>query len=261
MTELVTNNEEYQVTLDEFEGPLDLLLHLIKKHELEILNIPVAFVTEKYLEFLDLMRSLNLDVAGEYLLMAATLCHMKSRELLPKRDLDEEDEEDDGLDPRQELIRRLLEYQRYKEAADRLAQRPALGRQIFGRGIPNEPVDPNERGLAEVGTFALLSAMGEVIKRNKIKVSYDVVVDRISLVDRINEIVDRLAAVETIEFLECFDLQSGMTVRQELVVTFLAILEMTRLRMIRVLQNDSGRIYITRTQELKPVDAMLAEYA
>src|SRR4026208_2231554 len=111
----------YQVELDVFEGPLDLLLHLVKKHELSILDIPISFVTEKYLEYLDAMAALDIDVAGEYLLMAATLCHIKSRELVPTPELDEEEagEIEDGveveLDPRADLIRRLLEYQKYKE--------------------------------------------------------------------------------------------------------------------------------------------------
>src|SRR4051812_18472454 len=120
----------YQVALDVFEGPLDLLLHLVKKHELSILDIPISFVTEKYLEYLDAMAALDIDVAGEYLLMAATLCHIKSRELLPTPEpLEPEDAEGLGvveaeIDPRADLIKRLLEYQKYKEAADQLGQRP-----------------------------------------------------------------------------------------------------------------------------------------
>src|ERR1700704_2358699 len=122
----------YQVALDVFEGPLDLLLHLVKKHELSILDIPIAFVTERYLEYLDAMAALDIDVAGEYLLMAATLCHIKSRELLPSPEpLEEEDNEagdpdEAELDPRADLIRRLLEYQKYREAADQLGTRPVV---------------------------------------------------------------------------------------------------------------------------------------
>src|SRR4029077_18221516 len=129
----------YQVALDVFEGPLDLLLHLVKKHELSILEIPIAFVTEKYLEYLDAMAALDIDVAGEYLLMAATLCHIKSRELLPPDALPPDDEHpegfEDGLDPRADLIARLLEYQKYKEAAGQLGQRPVIGRNVWGRGV------------------------------------------------------------------------------------------------------------------------------
>src|SRR5687767_6944022 len=129
----------YQVQLDVFEGPLDLLLHLVKKHELDILDIPISFVTEKYLEYLDAMGGLDIDVAGEYLVMAATLCHIKSRELLPGSDPIEDDDPegeglgDDGeeLDPRADLIRRLLEYQKYKEAASKLGDMPVVGRNVW----------------------------------------------------------------------------------------------------------------------------------
>src|SRR5215210_3348478 len=132
----------YQVNLDVFEGPLDLLLHLVKKHELSILDIPISFVTEKYIEYLDAMAALDIDVAGEYLLMAATLCHIKSRELLPS-DLDPLDDEvdaetEEGIDPRADLIRRLLEYQKYKEAASLLGQRPVVGRNVWSRGTSAE---------------------------------------------------------------------------------------------------------------------------
>ncbi|MBS1122420.1 MAG: chromosome segregation and condensation protein ScpA, partial [Deltaproteobacteria bacterium] len=123
----------YQVALDVFEGPLDLLLHLVKKHELSILDIPISFVTEKYLEYLDAMAGLDIDVAGEYLLMASTLCHIKSRELLPTPEPLEEEEGAEGgglteaeLDPRADLIRRLLEYQKYREAADQLGRQPVV---------------------------------------------------------------------------------------------------------------------------------------
>src|SRR4051794_34455051 len=135
----------YQVELDVFEGPLDLLLHLVKKHELSILDIPISFVTEKYLEYLDAMAGLDIDVAGEYLLMAATLCHIKSRELLPSTEVDEDEAEaaaeageEVELDPRADLIKRLLEYQKYKEAAVQLGNRPVVGRNVWGRGTSTE---------------------------------------------------------------------------------------------------------------------------
>src|SRR5688500_168832 len=131
----------YQVQLDVFEGPLDLLLHLVKKHELDVLDIPISFVTERYLAYLDAMTALDIDVAGEYLVMAATLCHIKSRELLPDAGRDEEaeagaegEDDEDGVDPRADLIRRLLEYQKYKEAGTRLGDRPVVGRNVWGRG-------------------------------------------------------------------------------------------------------------------------------
>ena len=139
---------DYTVSLPVFEGPLDLLLHLVKKHELDVLDIPVSFVTEKYLEYLDLMRQTNLDIAGEYLLMAATLVHLKSRELLPSPEplAADETDGDEELDPRQELIRRLLEYQKYKEAAAELDDRPVIGRNVWTRGAALESDDPGGAG-------------------------------------------------------------------------------------------------------------------
>ncbi|HNI60335.1 MAG TPA: segregation/condensation protein A, partial [Pseudomonadota bacterium] len=126
------------LVLPEFEGPLDLLLHLVRKHELDVFHIPISFITARYLEMIERMRALNVDIAGEYLLMAATLAYLKSRELLPP-DAKGEDEppnpEEEGEDPRQALIKRLLEYQRFKEAAQFLASRPVMGRNVFARGV------------------------------------------------------------------------------------------------------------------------------
>lgn len=247
----------YQVQLPEFEGPLDLLLHLVKRHELDIINIPIAFITQKYLAYLDLMRALNIDVAGEYLLMASTLAYIKSRELLPRRPEEApEDDDDDGADPKEELIRRLLEYQRYKEAAAKLSERPTLGHSVFGRGAPAERIDKKDVPLAEVGTFELLSALNDVMQRSKAKLTYDVLVDRISLGDRINELVDLLQTKPTLSFVDCL-LRDGSReqARHHLVVSFLAILEMARLKMIRILQEaQSGSIYLTRRDTLQIVE-------
>jgi len=132
---------DYKIALPVFEGPLDLLLHLVKKHELDIFDIPVSFVTERYLAYLELMRQMNLEVAGEYLLMAATLAHIKSRELLPTPDPSQDDPAGDGdeeIDTRQELIRRLLEYQKYREAAAQLGGRPVVGRNVWTRGATQD---------------------------------------------------------------------------------------------------------------------------
>src|SRR5580698_7281721 len=192
----------YQVALDVFEGPLDLLLHLVKQHELSILDIPISFVTEKYLEYLDAMARLDVDVAGEYLLMAATLCHLKSRELLPTPEPEELDAttgdgEEEGLDPRADLIRRLLEYQKYKEAADRLGQRPVVGRNVWGRGTPAEDavapeVDPDAIApLAPVPVHKLIEAFDRVMRSAKVKVSHNVTVDRLSVSQKIAELTDR----------------------------------------------------------------------
>lgn len=247
---------DYTVQLAVFEGPLDLLLHLVKKHELDILDIPVSFVTEKYLEYLDLMRQTNLDIAGEYLLMAATLVHLKSRELLPTRDavgdLVDPDAEDE-LDPRQELIRRLLEYQKYKEAALELDERPVIGRNVWTRGAVMESDDPDNAPLEEVPVFKLLEALADVLKKARIRLTHEVIVERLTITDRINELVDRLEIEGSFSFTSCFNLEEEVTVSQlkhEVVVTFLAILEMTKLKLVRLTQSsDTGEIHITRAAQ------------
>src|SRR5262249_31146219 len=148
-----------QVTLPDFEGPLDLLLHLVRKHELSIVDIPIAFVTDQYLKTLDLMRAMNLDIAGEYLLMAATLAYLKSRELVPPDPMadgalvTEGFESEEDLDPRQDLIRRLLEYQKYKEAADTLGGRPVVGRNVWTRGTSSD----DAAGMTAIPTMAALA--------------------------------------------------------------------------------------------------------
>lgn len=248
---------EYRVELPEFEGPLDLLLHLVRRHELDVFDIPVAFITEKYLSYLDLMRSLNIDVAGEYVLMASTLAFIKSRELLPRQPDEPDEEPEEQIASKDELIRRLLEYQRYKDAGAQLGERPLLGRQVHTRGAPDEKVDAKNVRMAEVGTFALLTALQEALDRSQVKLSYDVLIDRISITDRINELVDALSASQTIRFLD-FLTHSGSSaqLKHELVVTFLAILEMARLKMVRILQETgSNEIYLTATTALSAVEA------
>ena len=137
--------DAFRIQLPNFEGPLDLLLHLIREHKLDIFDIPLALITEKYLAHLELMRKLNLDVAGEFILMAATLAHLKSRMLLPRVESQAVEEEEPGADPREELVRRLLEYQKYKEAAGALGEQPILDRDVFPRRAP-PPESPVQRG-------------------------------------------------------------------------------------------------------------------
>jgi segregation and condensation protein A len=256
----------YQVNLDVFEGPLDLLLHLVKKHELSILDIPIAFVTEKYLEYLDAMAGLDIDVAGEYLLMAATLCHIKSRELLPSPEpLDEEGEAVDGedvdVDPRADLIRRLLEYQKYREAADQLGQRPVVGRNVWSRGAPTEDavsdgVDADAIApLAPFPVHKLIEAFDRVMQQAKIKVAHNVMIDRLSVGQRIAELTDRLEVEGRFSFSSMFSfLRDGVErtleeVRHEAVVTFLALLEMAKLRLVALSQHEAEEIYIQRATD------------
>jgi segregation and condensation protein A len=251
---------DYSIKLEVFEGPLDLLLHLVKKHELSIIDIPVSFITEKYLEYLELMRSMNLDVAGEYLLMAATLVHLKSRELLPAPDPlpAEEGSEEEEEDPRQELIRRLLEYQKYKDAAAGLGDRPVVGRNVWTRGsaIELEGEAGAEAPLAEVPLFKLVEALADVLKKARVKITHEVIADRLSITDRINQLVDRLEAEGTFSFRSCFAFledevaRSAVQLKHQVVVTFLAILEMTKLKLIRIVQPAEGEdITITRAVE------------
>ncbi len=231
----------YHVSLPAFEGPLDLLLHLCQKHELDILDIPISFVTEKYLEYLAVMQLMNLDLASEYLLMAATLAHIKSKSLLPAPPPGQEDDELmlEEMDPREALIRRLLEYQKYKQAGEQLAARGIAGRDIFMRGTKlEEAVQDGLPPLAEVPLFSLVEAFQRVLARAKVKIAHDVIPDRISITDRIHELFDMLTARRRAEFEELFEMKGDDVTRFDLVVTFLALLEMTRLRMMRLYQVD-----------------------
>jgi segregation and condensation protein A len=227
----------YTVTLPNFEGPLDLLLHLCQKHELNIVDIPVSFITEKYLEYLNVMSLMNLDVASEYLVMAATLMHIKSKMLLPEPPKGQDDDAlDEQEDPREQLIRRLLEYQKYKQAAADLGGRDLAGRDVFLRGAPlEEAVHEGLPPLAEVPIFSLIEAFQRVLTKSKVKLTHDIVADRINLSDRIRELADLLLVRKRIVFEELFE---GLATRFDLVITFLALLEMTKMRMTRLVQTE-----------------------
>ncbi len=227
----------YKVSLPTFEGPLDLLLHLCQKHELDILDIPIAFVTEKYLEYLAVMQLLDLDLASEYLVMAATLAHIKSKQLLPAPPPGQEDEAaGEEEDPREALIRRLLEYQKYKQAAADLVSRGIAGSDVFLRGMKlEEAVQTGLPPLANVPLFSLVEAFQGVLSKSKVRLTHDIVHERMTLTDRINELVDVLRVKKRVQFEELFE---GQTTRFDLVITFLALLEMTKLRMTRLFQAD-----------------------
>ncbi len=231
-----------EVDVPGFSGPLELLLHLIRKHKLDILDIPMSFVTEKYLEYLDTMLVLNLDVAAEYLEMAATLVRIKSRMLLPAgADEPEAQPGEEPEDPRAELVKRLLEYQRYRDAADRLLERDILQRDVFLRARP-EPKDDADRPLDEVGIGALLDAFAVLARRAQVDIAHQVTIERVSVAQRIQELVDLLRERKRIVFERLFD---GQPSRVDIVVTLLALLEMTRLHMTRLLQADAdGPLYV-----------------
>lgn len=227
---------QFRIQLPLFEGPLDLLLHLIKKHELDVLDLPIAFVTERYLEYLRVMRELDLDIASEYLLMAATLAHIKSRMLLPKVPQDQQDAADgeEQIDPRLELMRRLLEYQKYKAAAEELGSRPVIGRDVFARGSQAlEAQGPPP--LAEVPILRLLDAFSAILERAQDRTAFQITAQRISLHERIVQLTELLRERRTCVFEALF---SADVTRFQIVITFLALLEMTKVRILRVYQAD-----------------------
>src|SRR5450631_2824342 len=228
-------HEGYSVHLDKFDGPLDLLLHLIRKNELDICDISIAVITRQYLDYIKLMKELNLEVAGDFLVMAATLLQIKSRMLLPVDEPEESDEEEG--DPRAELIRRLMEYQQYKEAGMVIGARALLGREVFVRTC----VDPlltearNEEGPLEVSLFELVDAFRVLLDRIPAEHFHDVAAaETFSIADCINEILSLLQERETVQF---DDLVREELTRERIIVTFLALLELCRLKLIRIFQN------------------------
>jgi segregation and condensation protein A len=223
----------YEIRIENFEGPLDLLLHLIRKNEMDIYDIPMAEITAQYLATLDAMQSLNLDLAGEFLLMASTLIHIKSRLLLPPSEEDAQDEEEE--DPRAELVRRLLEYQKYKEAAVAFDSFSLLGRDVFARKFPAAGPEENEEEEFEaVGLYELMEAFRHLIKAAPPETFHEVDVERLSVTDRVNAIMGLLADQESLAFTDLFPRHPE---RHEVVVTFLAMLELVKLRMVRLMQN------------------------
>jgi len=232
--------EGYAVKLSVFEGPLDLLLHLIRQNEVDITDIPIARIAEQYLETIELMEELNLDVAAEYLVMAATLGLIKSRMLLP----DESTEDEDGLDPRADLVQRLLEYQRFKEAAQTLSKRRLLGRDVFSViGPPPEKTPEGEREI-EVGLFDLVAAFRDVLDQAKsLAFTHEVESENVTVRDRMLVVMDLLEANESLDFLRIFesDEGGGVASRSVLVATFLAVLELARLSALRIYQGLSER--------------------
>jgi segregation and condensation protein A len=244
----------FAITLSKFEGPLDLLLSLIQEHKLDIFDIPISFVTDRYLEYMDAARELNIDLAGEYLLMAATLAHIKSRMLLPREQSQDAPDGEIGPDPREELVRRLLEYQKYRHAGGQLALLPQLGRDVFVRRAREElPLGADEVAWLkspEVSVYRLIEALARTLKERKIEIPHEVFVERLSIGDRISTITDRLRISERLTFTSLFDDLRAIE-RHRVVPTFLALLEMGKLKLIRVHQpEEHGEIYVTRTEAL-----------
>ena len=222
----------YRVKLDVFEGPLDLLLHLVKKNEVELPDLPIAEITDQYLSYLDLLKQLDLDVAGEYLVMAATLLHLKSRLLLPCEEVTDED--DDG-DPRADLARQILEYQRFKEAAATLYSRDMLDRDVFARVPEVDPSESTRTREYDLTLADLLDALRDVINRANTAGAQEIVLEQISLRDQVCAVIELLREKRELIFDQLFPRDST---RLQVLVTFLAVLELVRNRMIRIRQEN-----------------------
>jgi segregation and condensation protein A len=243
--EFESSADSYAVKLERFEGPLDLLIHLIKRNEVNIYDIPIALITAQYLEYLEVLQELNLDVAGEFLVMAATLIHIKSRMLLPRPDPTQEDPEED---PREALMRRLVEHQRYRQAAELLHERETLREAQWQRPdvrvapIAGEELEPE----LEVDLFSLVAAFRSVLERAKNRPKVDLPSEQIPIETRIEQMLARLSETEACGFEDLFD---DVSSKGDLIVTFLALLEMIRLRLVRVFQAGSfGPIRIYKSK-------------
>lgn len=246
----------YQVRIENFEGPLDLLLHLIKKNEINIYDIPVALIANQYLEYIEAMENLNLNVAGDFLVMAATLLHIKSKMLLPPDEVVQDEE--DGPDPRDELVRRLLEYKAYKEAARQLDGQEQQWRDMFSREQAEpEPINPEEMSLEHVSLFDLVDALQGILNRNPGKRLIEIIPDNLTVRERMNVILELLEGKDSVSFVDLFEPASHRLI---VIVTFLAMLELIRLRVARVFQAETfGPILVSRAFSLVPDPAELDE--
>ncbi len=236
---------KYNIKLDAFEGPLDLLLHLIKENQVDVYDIPIATITEQYFEYIDLMKDLNLDVAGEYLVMAATLTYIKSKTLLPPVE-DDFPDEDEGLDPRDELVAKLVEYKKYKEASINLRERELTQSQVFVRELGKDDTPEGADLLLDISVFELLKSFRTVLDRLGDAKEYTVTLEEISVTDKLNEIVARLEDADSIVFDSLFENDKN---KIDVIATFLALLELLRLKLARAHQTRmGGEILIYRTQ-------------
>ncbi|MFK8068519.1 MAG: ScpA family protein [Gammaproteobacteria bacterium] len=229
--------EALEVFLEAFEGPLDLLLYLIKKQNLDILDIPIAKITKQYMSYIEAMTDLKLELAAEYLVMAAMLAEIKSRMLLPRPNEDEQEEDD----PRAELVRRLQEYERYKQAAEEIDQLPRLEREIR-TAVISFPYKNQDRPLPDVTLDAVLKAFGEVMSRAEMFSSHQIEREPLSVRERMSIVLEVVKSDEFIEFAQLFEPEEG---RAGVVVSLLAILELLKEALIEMVQNDSeGVIYL-----------------
>jgi len=223
-----------RILLASFEGPLDLLLYLIKRDQIDIYDIPIAPITKQYMDYLDVMRELNLDVAGEFMVMAATLIHIKSKMLVPVNPAEAATDEE-AVDPREELVQRLLEFQRYKEAAGVLHQKGQIRAASFTRPDSVLPSfdDGSGEELFEAGLFDLISAFRELLERRRVLLAHEIEREEKSVEERMQELLALIKQGESIEFLEMF---AAEETKPALILTFLALLELIRLKLVKVYQ-------------------------
>lgn len=218
-----------EVFLETFEGPLDLLLYLIKRQNLDILDIPIADITRQYMQYIEMMQEMRLELAAEYLVMAAMLAEIKSRMLLPRPVITEDEE-----DPRAELVRRLQEYERFREAARELDALPRAYRELFPVAI-EAPVLCSERPVPSVSLDALLKALAQVLSRADMFSHHHVQLEPLSVRERMTRVLDALSARAHVEFVSLFSPEEG---RRGVVVTFLAVLELVKEHLVECVQTD-----------------------
>jgi segregation and condensation protein A len=239
-------DDNYKVKLDIFEGPLDLLLYLIKKDEVDILDVNIERITRQYIVYLDTFKMLNIDLAGEFIVMAANLMYLKSRMLIPKQ-VQPPEEEGDEEDPRWELIRQLIEYKKFKDAAGFLSRRQVQMENVY----PASPEVPDLKkedvsGFPELGIFDLIRAFQKVLNRFQKEDLKEIVDDRFTVADKIEHLLVRVLPGERISFLHLF---AEATTRDEVIVTFVAMLELIKLRQFRVTQDHLlGEITLFRNE-------------
>jgi len=242
----------YKIKLEMFEGPLDLLLYLVKKDHLNIYDIPIAQVTEQYLQYINLMQLLDLNIAGEFLVMAATLMQIKSKMLLPAEETAAEEEQED---PREELMRRLLEYEKFKEIAETLRQKESDQKEVFKRPRAEieKEIPPDKEVYFEAGIFDLINAFSAALKDVPKEVFYEVIKDEFTIEEKIHEVLHLLLVKSSVCISELFNKAKN---KVEIIVTFLAILELIRLKEIIARQKELFKdIEILRNKEnITPYD-------
>lgn len=234
----VAEARDYQVQLPNFEGPMDLLLYLIKKNEIDIYDIPIAFILDEYMKYVDMMKVLNLNTVGEFLVLAAHLLYIKSRMLIPSV----KTEDDEIEDPRYDLVQKLLEYEQFKSAANDLGNRESYYSEQYERANPSEGFEKKEELLLKISVFDLIKAFESILKRTSDSAVKEILISRITINDKISEIMETLEEKESVTLNSIF---SGMNERIEMVVTFLALLELIRLKLVRIEQEKQfGEITI-----------------